>query len=195
MTPVLYNCKHSGDQYLITKFDRHGEVESSYLCDHGQCQCPAGVRDTCRHRQMLPMFLEEGLVNTNLFLNWDKRSITDFNGLPALPPATVQNNETDHIDWDILAEERLGQRAKPATVQSLEIIEPTPAQTYHGHHPIHDLAPQALTDTSPSILEPTNILSPGDVDSSYDLSMDMFTKDVTPADPKPAAPSKPWRRF
>lgn len=87
----IYNCKHSGDQYQITKFNRHGEVESSYLCDHVQCQCPAGVRDTCRHRLMLPTFLEHGLVNTNLFLDWDNgRRIVDFNGLPA----TVQSNET-----------------------------------------------------------------------------------------------------
>lgn len=115
-----YNCKHSGDQYSITKFNRHGEVESSYLCDHVSCQCPAGVRDTCRHRLMLPTFLEQGLVNTNLFLDWDNgKRIVDFNGLPA----TVQS----HVD------------ETPGDTTMTALCPPGCCSPF--------LAPQALTDT------------------------------------------------
>lgn len=78
-----YNCKHSGDQYRITKFNRDGDTESSYLCSHHECECPAGVRPTCRHRQMLPLFLELNLVDTQWFIDWDNhRTVVDFNGVP-----------------------------------------------------------------------------------------------------------------
>lgn len=123
-----YNCKHSGDQYSITKFNRHGEVESSYLCDHVSCQCPAGVRDTCRHRLMLPTFLSEGLVNTNLFLDWDNgKRIVDFNG----QPATVRSNET------IAREAQWQQDENEANLLADQIAAVERAK----------LAPQAHTDT------------------------------------------------
>jgi hypothetical protein len=67
---VLYNCRHDGDQYRITKFN-DGEVESSYLTTHENCDCPAGHRSTCRHRQMLPSMLLHGIVDTHWFLDWD----------------------------------------------------------------------------------------------------------------------------
>lgn len=67
---VLYNCRHDGDQYRITKFN-DGEVESSYLTTHDLCDCPAGHRHSCRHRQMLPSMLLHGIVDTHWFLDWD----------------------------------------------------------------------------------------------------------------------------
>lgn len=92
---TTYNCKHSGDQYRITKFNRDGDTESSYLCSHHECECPAGSRPTCRHRQMLPVFLDLNLVNSHLFLDWDNgRRIVDFNG----NLSTVQSNETCEPD-------------------------------------------------------------------------------------------------
>src|SRR6266849_5335346 len=60
----LYNCKHSGDQYRMTKFDEHMNVESSYLCTTKECECPAGHRQMCRHREMLPRFIQRGVVGT-----------------------------------------------------------------------------------------------------------------------------------
>lgn len=83
---AIYNCHHDGDQYRITKFV-DGNPESSYLCDHVACECPAGVRDTCRHRQMLPEFLARDLVNSHLFIAWDLRGrpTVDFQGRLALP--------------------------------------------------------------------------------------------------------------
>lgn len=69
---ILYNCHSDGDQYRISKFN-DGEVESSYLCTADECQCPAGHRHTCRHRQMLPLFLKREAVDTFWFLDWDRK--------------------------------------------------------------------------------------------------------------------------
>ena len=48
----LYNLRHDGNQYRVTKFDTDLNVESSYLMTATECTCPAGSRPTCRHRQM-----------------------------------------------------------------------------------------------------------------------------------------------
>lgn len=69
---ILYNCHTDGDQYRITKFN-DGEVESSYLCSFDECQCPAGHRPSCRHRLMLPMFIDRGAVNTFWFLDFERK--------------------------------------------------------------------------------------------------------------------------
>ncbi len=70
---ILYNCHSDGDQYRITKFDSLGNVESTYLCTTEECECPAGVRPTCRHRQMLPLFLKREAVNTFWFFDFDRK--------------------------------------------------------------------------------------------------------------------------
>ncbi len=70
----LYNCKHSGDEYRITKFNEHFEVEgnSSYLCTTSECECPAGVRPVCRHREMLPKFLNRNHIGDEWFFDYDR---------------------------------------------------------------------------------------------------------------------------
>lgn len=68
---ALYNCKHSGDLFRITKFDADANVESSYLTDGIECDCPAGVRPRCRHRTMLPLFKASKGTNGNLFYDFD----------------------------------------------------------------------------------------------------------------------------
>lgn len=69
---ILYNAHTDGDNYRITKFN-DGEVESSYLCSITECQCPAGSRPICRHRLMLPMFLDRGAVDTFWFLDFERK--------------------------------------------------------------------------------------------------------------------------
>lgn len=77
---ILYNCHTDGDEYRITKFT-DGNVESTYLTSLAECQCPAGARPTCRHRQMLPTFIDRNLVNSPWFLDWDgSRAVVDFEG-------------------------------------------------------------------------------------------------------------------
>lgn len=74
---TLYNCKHvipndGTGRYRITKFDSDMNVESSYLCTTSSCDCPAGVRPSCRHRDMLPKFLHRGYVGTEWFFDFDR---------------------------------------------------------------------------------------------------------------------------
>lgn len=76
---TLYSLRTDGDQHRITKFV-DGEVESSYLTTFRECECPAGHRASCRHRQMLPQMLAAGIVNTHWFYNFDTHRVVDFNG-------------------------------------------------------------------------------------------------------------------
>lgn len=69
---ILYNCRHDGDQYRITKFDEYMNPQGSYLTDGEACECPAGVRPTCRHRQMLPKFLQREAIGTSWFYDYDR---------------------------------------------------------------------------------------------------------------------------
>lgn len=73
----LYNCKSEigkdgALRYRITKFDDAMNVESSYITDGVACDCPAGQRPTCRHRQMLPRFKQREAVNTEWFYDFDR---------------------------------------------------------------------------------------------------------------------------
>lgn len=70
---TLYNLKTDGDHYRITKFDNDLEVESSYLTSESECTCPAGHRPTCRHRQMLPILLAEGICDKPAFYSFEKQ--------------------------------------------------------------------------------------------------------------------------
>lgn len=95
---TLYSLHHDGDQYRITKWDRDLNVESTYLMTADECECPAGHRPSCRHRQMFSTLLP--LCNTIWFLDWDGgKVIVDANGTlkdwidqalvpPAIEPAT-----------------------------------------------------------------------------------------------------------
>ncbi len=69
---ILYNCRHSGDQYRITKFDSDMNPQGSYLLTLEECECPAGVRSTCRHRQMLCKFIARGHVGDEWMFDFDR---------------------------------------------------------------------------------------------------------------------------
>ncbi len=69
----LYNCKHADGGYRLTKFTKDYEVESSYVVSAEGCDCPAGIRPVCRHRTMLPFFLEHEHVDDGWFFIWDTR--------------------------------------------------------------------------------------------------------------------------
>ena len=70
---TLYNAKRVEDAYRVTKFTDDLDAESSYITSRSTCECPAGLRDSCRHRQMLPEFIANERVNSEWFLDWDKR--------------------------------------------------------------------------------------------------------------------------
>lgn len=84
MKQTLYSCKAeiNGDghtDYRISKFV-DGDLESSYLTTLTECECPAGHRPSCRHRQMLPMMLAHSIVNTFWFWDFDLNRVVDFSG-------------------------------------------------------------------------------------------------------------------
>lgn len=68
----LYNCRHDGDQYRFTKFDSDMNVESTYLTTLTECDCPAGVRPMCRHREMLPKFMDREKIGTGWMFDYDR---------------------------------------------------------------------------------------------------------------------------
>lgn len=80
MTRAYYNCKTEIDaqgatNYRISKFDADLNVEASYLVKTDgalTCECPAGHRPSCRHRQMLPRFLAEGATNGQKFYDFER---------------------------------------------------------------------------------------------------------------------------
>jgi hypothetical protein len=76
---TLYSLRTDGDQWRITKIV-DGEIESSYLCTEYECECPAGVRPSCRHRQMLPELLARQLSDSMWFWDFDHRRAVDFEG-------------------------------------------------------------------------------------------------------------------
>jgi len=78
---ALYNCMSSPKGFRITKFDDLGAVESSYLCSEEACECPAGTRHTCRHRTMLPIFKERGIIDSVWFYDHDRHDVVDLNGM------------------------------------------------------------------------------------------------------------------
>lgn len=80
---VLYSIKSEvhirADSYRITKFT-DGNVESSYITTYSECDCLAGVRPSCRHRQMLPQMIAADIVNSSFFWNFDLGRAVDFSG-------------------------------------------------------------------------------------------------------------------
>jgi hypothetical protein len=85
---TLYNLRTALDDYRITKFTKDLDVESSYLIGAApphECECPAGVRPTCRHRQMLGDLLP--LVDTEFFWDFERHTCVDADGTVAIPQA------------------------------------------------------------------------------------------------------------
>jgi hypothetical protein len=81
MTGELYSFRSPN---TITKFDDSGNPVATYTTTLHTCDCPAGQRPTCRHRQMLHQL--EPIRDTHWFLAWDREVriglIVDINGTP-----------------------------------------------------------------------------------------------------------------
>lgn len=67
----LYNLRTSDGSYRITKFSNDLDVEASYLVSLTECECPAGHRPSCRHRQMLPKMLAVGADDQPMFYDFE----------------------------------------------------------------------------------------------------------------------------
>lgn len=69
----LYNMKHLNDHYEINKFDSDLNPQATYEVSIKECNCQAGHRPTCRHRQMLLVFQYSGRINTGWMWEFDDR--------------------------------------------------------------------------------------------------------------------------
>lgn len=69
----LYSCRRSGEGFVVTKFDGDLNHEADYLTSFQGCTCPAGSKATCRHRQMLFLFVERKHVDDGWLLCWDTK--------------------------------------------------------------------------------------------------------------------------
>jgi hypothetical protein len=100
---TLYNLKSALDDYRITKFTQDLNVESSYLIGRlgtgpWECECPAGSRNTCRHRQMLPDLLP--LVDTEWFWDFERRVVVSADGnLQPTDETGMESTEAEPILW------------------------------------------------------------------------------------------------
>lgn len=70
---TLYNARSipAASEFRITKFDDDLNPVASYITSTTTCDCPAGTRPTCRHRQMLPLFLHKAAIDTGWMLDYD----------------------------------------------------------------------------------------------------------------------------
>lgn len=99
----LYNLRSAPadgpGQFIITKFDKHLNVESSYLVSKAECACPAGSKPSCRHRKMLPTFIRANHVGDGWFLNWADHKWVE----PVLDDidAHAEPTEDETMDGDI----------------------------------------------------------------------------------------------
>lgn len=137
MTSTLYNLHTDGDQYRITKFV-DGNPEASYLTTHSECQCPAGHRHTCRHRQMLPAMLAAGLENSHFFWDFDRRMAFDISGnakhlldaLAATKPAPTLAAVPEGLRVETQEEAYGTGPAMPAVRELAAEQSPTPAKPW-----------------------------------------------------------------
>ena len=80
----LYNLKSADGDWRITKFTNDLDVESSYLVSRDACECPAGHRPSCRHRQMLPRMLAAQAEDSPMFYDFDNDRWLTPTGVPEI---------------------------------------------------------------------------------------------------------------
>ena len=78
---TVYNCHTIDGAYHMTKFDENMDVEATYELSLTECACPAGVRPTCRHRKMLPLFMANDAIDTNKFYCYETHQWSTVAGL------------------------------------------------------------------------------------------------------------------
>lgn len=66
---TLYTIKPG---FFAVKFDDDFNVLTTYSVSEEGCSCPAGNKDTCRHREMLQVFKDSDRVGSGWFVDWDK---------------------------------------------------------------------------------------------------------------------------
>ena len=123
----LYSLRStpSPDEYTILKMTSDYSVESLYALNATTCTCPAGVKPTCRHRKMLPMFLNAPHVDDGWFLDWNTRLWRKPLGEPEY---TAERNlrEAMLADPTILDNQKVAEVAKAFESETSALV-PQPA--------------------------------------------------------------------
>jgi hypothetical protein len=65
-----------GESFSVLKYDALGEATGVYTVmstpSGYTCDCPAAVRGTCRHREIVQLFRQEGMIdNPSVRYNYD----------------------------------------------------------------------------------------------------------------------------
>jgi hypothetical protein len=120
----LYSVRSNGEaEFTITKFDNDLNPEATYALSLHECDCPAGHRPTCRHRQMLPIFLARDAVDSGAFY--------DFEGKQWFAPLEADEDglEKEYENDGDIADD---QAVSPAPVSQAETTEcvPNPKPTF-----------------------------------------------------------------
>lgn len=125
----LYNCRHDGDVFRISKFDSDWNVEASYLLDAVNCQCPAGHRNSCRHRDMLPKFINRDHVGDEWLFDFDRGGWVQGSGLKEQVEVEIKGpNElwsTDDLAINVFTKDITPSSASAALPLQPE-VEPSP---------------------------------------------------------------------
>ena len=141
---TLYNCKRiDASHYRITKFDdglvpfqHHDGSLSSYTCTKADCDCPQGHKPTCRHRKMLPLFIEQEHVDDNYFFIWDTHQWFKATGIFAeAAKANGRDNPepTKHqLDAELIAAMSPEPSEIPMPTQELDVEALKDAMDYVG---------------------------------------------------------------
>lgn len=81
---ALYNLRSADGDWRITKFDNDLNPESSYLVSREACECLAGHRPSCRHRQMLSRMLAAQAEDSPMFYDFDRDQWLAPTGIPEI---------------------------------------------------------------------------------------------------------------
>ena len=72
---MFYNLKRMPNGYRMVKFDNLFNVEAVYNVrfsrGHFYCDCPASKHTSCKHREMVHVFLDHKRVDSGWFLRYD----------------------------------------------------------------------------------------------------------------------------
>lgn len=72
---MYYNVKRMPDGYRMVKFDNLYNVEAVYNIRFSRgrfyCDCPASNNASCKHRDMIPVFIDYKAVDSGKFLCYE----------------------------------------------------------------------------------------------------------------------------
>jgi hypothetical protein len=126
----LYNCKPEGSNYRVSKFSNDLDVEASYLTSNDGCDCPAGHRNICRHRIMLPRFIAKNATAGQWFHNyeanqWIRAAEDEPDTLGDLASAASEVDDPEP-DYSIVSKgDALREYAANKPINLLELAKPT----------------------------------------------------------------------